>query len=337
LGKADGESFCRWFGVTEKGNFEGKNILNLIDNRLFEEENHEISALGRKLYEYRLRRTALHKDDKVLTSWNALMITAFSKAAMLLDIPRYLEAAKMAEQFIAKKLTEKSGRLLIRWRDGEAANLGQLDDYAFYALSLLELYDATFEIYYLQKALRITEEMIRLFADMDNGGFYMYASDSEQLISRPKEVYDGAMPSGNSVAAFVLARLALLTGNMKLQEASDRQLRFVTGASAAYPAGYGFSMLALTSALYQSSELVCVTSANEAPRELTELLREGYFPNLTVLVKTAENGSTLSDISPFTAEYPLPDDGSLYYLCRDKSCLAPIDNIQELKGHIMKE
>jgi len=335
LGKTEGEAFCRRFGISVSGNFEGKSIPNLIGNDSFEDEDGSISALCNKLYEYRLRRTSLHKDDKVLTSWNALMISAFARASFLLDDTSYLDAAKKAESFISKNLTDESGRLLIRWRDGESANLGQLDDYSFYALCLLELYDATFEICYLEKAMRISQEMLSLFEDPKNGGFYMYASDNEQLISRPKEVYDGAMPSGNSAAGLVLNRLSLLTGDKNLQDTADRQLRFISGAAGSYPAGHAFSMLALLSSLYQTSELVCVTSDNNPPLELVEFLRQNSNPNLTVLVKTPENETILSKISPFTAEYAIPEHGSLYYLCRNKSCLAPTDKIQDLKNQII--
>jgi len=332
LGKAEGKRFCEWFGITSEGNFEGKSIPNLINNSSFEREDSEVSALCERLYEYRLKRTSLHMDDKILTSWNALMISAFARAALLLGSKAYLETAIRAEKFISEFLTDKSGRLLVRWRDGEAANLGQLDDYAFYALSLIELYDATFDLSYLKKALEIAREMIRLFEDSENGGYYIYASDSEQLISRPKEVYDGAMPSGNSVAALVLNRLALLTGDKALNDAAERQLRFITGAAEAYPSGYAFSMLALISSLYPSLELICVSSGKEAPPELTEFLRKEPVLNLTVLVKTSENAKAVSEIAPFATEYPIPEQGSIYYLCRNKSCFAPTYSIQELKG-----
>ncbi|NLL45275.1 MAG: thioredoxin domain-containing protein [Clostridiales bacterium] len=334
LGKTEGEVFCRRFGISEDGNFEGKSIPNLIGNSFFEDESDEIRVLCKKLYEYRLRRTSLHKDDKILTSWNALMISAFARAALFLDNDSYLQAAKNAEAFISEKLTDDSGRLLIRWREGEAANLGQLDDYSFYALSLLELYDATFEASYLKKALSIVREMIRLFEDPENGGYYMYASDSEQLISRPKEVYDGAMPSGNSAAALVLNRLALLTGDGKLNEAADRQLRFISGSVGGYPTGHGFALLALTSSLYQSSELICASSGRDAPEELIEFLRKRSYPNLTTLVKTAENEPILSEILPFSAEYPIPENGSLYYLCRNRSCSSPTESIKELESQL---
>ena len=331
LGKAEGRRFCEWFGISSEGNFEGKSIPNLIKNSSFEDEDSGIWSLCEKLYEYRLKRTSLHKDDKILTSWNALMITAFAKAAFLLGNNTYLDAAVRAEEFISKYLTDETGRLLVRWRDGEAANLGQLDDYSFYALSLLELYNATFKLSYLKKALEIAREMMRLFEDREKGGYYIYASDSEQLISRPKEVYDGAMPSGNSVAALVLSRLANMTGDAALRGAAERQLRFISGVAEEYPSGYAASMLALMSSLYPTSELVCVTSDKDAPLELMEFLREDCKLNLTVLVKTSENEKALSDISPFTAEYHVPEQGNIYYICRDYTCQAPTYCIEELK------
>jgi len=331
LGKSEGRKFCERFGISGEGNFEGKSIPNLIENPSFEDEGPDISALCEKLYDYRLKRTSLHKDDKILTSWNALMISTLAKASFLLGEKSYLDAAVRAESFISEYLTDKTGRLLVRWRDGEAANLGQLDDYSFYALCLLELYNATFDASYLKKALRIAGETMRLFEDSENGGYYIYASDSEQLISRPKDVYDGAMPSGNSVAALVLGRLAQLTGDETIRTAADRQLRFISGAAGEYPSGSAFSMIALLGSLYPSMELVCVTSGREAPRELTDFLCEEPSLNLAVILKTSENSSLLSEVSPFTSEYPIPEKGSLYYLCRNNSCFAPTESIQEVK------
>lgn len=336
LGESDGVLICRWFGITEHGNYGGKNIPNLIENARFEEENLEIDTLCRKLYTYRMRRMQLHKDDKVLTSWNGLMIASLAKAARVLDDTRYLKSAQKAQLFIAKHLTDAAGRLRVRWRDSEAAYSGQLDDYAFYAFGLLELYEAEFEVDCLQEAIRIAELMIELFFDGKDGGFYLYAADSEELISRPKEIYDGAMPSGNSVAALVLGRLARLTGETKWQEARDKHLQFLASAMHGYPNGYSFSLLSFTEALYSSAELICVTSDGSPPAKLQTLLRHNKNLNLAVLVKTPGNETKLAQAAPFTDAYRIPQSGTDYYLCRTGACFSPVQDIESLQNMILQ-
>ncbi|WMJ82963.1 thioredoxin domain-containing protein [Oscillospiraceae bacterium LTW-04] len=336
LGEADGKRFCEWFGVTKQGNFEGLSILNLIENRRFEESDGQIEYLSRKLYDYRLSRVSLHKDDKVLTAWNGLMIAALARAGWLLNEAKYLNAAIKAQHFITKYLTDANGRLRLRWRDGESAHDGQLDDYAFYALALLALYQATFDAGYLSAAITTTEQMLTLFSDDTNGGFYRSASDAEQLIARTKEIYDGALPSGNSVAALVLCRIAALTGEAKWQQAADRQLRFVCGALSEYPAGHCVSLLALMTALFPGQELICTAADENGTEGILGFLRETPVWNLTVLVKTISNQHALEQVAPFTADYPLPEQGCAYYLCRNKACAAPVYSLAELKNLLLK-
>ncbi len=331
LGEGDAKRFGEWFGMTEKGNFEGKNILNLIGNPDFEENDARIAHWCQKLYYYRLSRVPLHKDDKVLTAWNGLMIAALARAGWLLNEPRYLDAAKKAQQFIARQLTDADGRLRLRWREGEAAHDGQLDDYAFYAFALLTLYQATLDADYLLTAIRTAEQIPALFEDATGGGFYRGAVDGEQLITRPKEVYDGALPAGNSVAALVLCLLAALTGEEKWQQVANRQLEFVSGALNDYPAGHCVSLLALTKALYPGQELICAAGNDNDIQALADFLRETPVMNLTVLAKTRRNQQQLEQAAPFTAEYPIPDRGCAYYLCRNHACAAPVYSLDSLK------
>lgn len=330
LGEADGAAFCDWFGITEHGNFEGKNILNLLDNPRYAENDVGIKELTHKLYTYRFNRTRLHKDDKVLTSWNALMIAALAKAGWLLDSPIYIQTAKNVHSFIKTALTDENGELKLRWREGEAANDGQLDDYAFYAYAMLELYKATYEAEYLQQAIGISERMTDNFGDAEQGGFFLYSRNSEQLINRPKETYDGAIPSGNSVAAVVLEQLSKLTGEIKWQQLSRRQLSFLTNAIEDYPAGHSMALLAVSQEVYSSFELVCVTAGKSIPQELTDYLRSTSTVNLTVLVKTPKNKGDLEKAAPFTASYPIPANGTVYYLCHNGACSSPTDNLSSL-------
>ena len=334
LGETDGDVFCRRFGIEEHGYFEGKSIPNLIACEAYEEDNQKISELSRTLYEYRLHRTSLHKDDKVLTSWNAMMIIALARAGRVYKNAEYLEAALKAEKFVSDNLMDSNGRLKIRWKDGEAAKDGQLDDYAYFGLALLELYGATFNVSYLTKAAQISEIMSELFCDEQNGGYFMYAKDAEQLITRPKPIYDGAIPSGNSAAAMFLNKLAKLTAEEKFIKAAEKQLEFVSAAASAHPASHSLSLLALMEAEYSCAELICVSAGNEVPLELTELISKKTFGNLSILLKTTENAEELKAVAPFTTEYQIPESGALYYLCRGRTCRKPVDKLEELENEL---
>ena len=329
LGGVDGLRFCQWYGITPEGNFEGKSIPNLLGQSQFDQDPEDMAALREQMYAYRLSRTALHRDDKVLTAWNGLAMAALAWAGLVLDEPWYLDAARQTAEFLAEKLTTSDGRLLARWRDGDAAHPGKLDDYAFLAYGLLELYSATFDASYLTRAVGLADCLLKLFFDGERGGFYPYASNGEQLLTRTKEAYDGAMPSGNSIAALVLFRLSRLTGEMRWREAADLQLSWLAGAAEGYPAGHSFAMLACLEELWPTAELVI--TAQKPPEELRGFLREAPRLGLTVLVKTQENAGTLAALAPFTKDYPIPAQGAQYYLCQGGACAQPVDSIPELK------
>ena len=329
LGGVDGLRFCQWYGITPEGNFEGKSIPNLLGQSQFAQDSEDMAALREQVYAYRLSRTALHRDDKVLTAWNGLAMAALARAGLVLDEPWYLDAARQTAEFLAEKLTTSDGRLLARWRDGDAAHPGKLDDYAFLAYGLLELYSATFDASYLTRAVGLADCLLKLFFDGERGGFYPYASNGEQLLTRTKEAYDGAMPSGNSIAALVLFRLSRLTGEMRWREAADLQLSWLAGAAEGYPAGHSFAMLACLEELWPTAELVI--TAQKPPEELRGFLREAPRLGLTVLVKTQENAGTLAALAPFTKDYPIPAQGAQYYLCQGGACAQPVDSIPELK------
>ena len=329
LGGVDGLRFCQWYGITPEGNFEGKSIPNLLGQSQFDQDPEDMAALREQMYAYRLSRTALHRDDKVLTAWNGLVMAALARAGLVLDEPWYLDAARQTAEFLAEKLTTSDGRLLARWRDGDAAHPGKLDDYAFLAYGLLELYSATFDASYLTRAVGLADCLLKLFFDGERGGFYPYTSNGEQLLTRTKEAYDGAMPSGNSIAALVLFRLSRLTGEMRWREAADLQLSWLAGAAEGYPAGHSFAMLACLEELWPTAELVI--TAQKPPEELRGFLREAPRLGLTVLVKTQENAGTLAALAPFTKDYPIPAQGAQYYLCQGGACAQPVDSIPELK------
>ena len=329
LGRGNAERFCQWYNITPTGNFDGKSIPNLLGQIDFNREPTEIVTLRELVYDYRLHRTALHRDDKILTAWNGLILAAFARAGLVLDEPRYLDAARRTADFLATHLTEADGRPIARWRDGNTAHPGKLDDYAFYAWGLLELYGVTFDSDYLVRVVELMDLLLKFFFDWEHGGFYPYASDGEQLLIRKKEAYDGAMPSGNSVAALVLSRLARLTGERRWRDAADLQLSWLAGAVQDYPAGYCFSMLAFQEELWTSTELVI--AAREIPKEWENFMREESRPGLSILMKTPESADKLARLAPFTKNYPIPEQGVRYYMCRNGTCDLPADSIEELK------
>ena len=333
LGDEQAGRLCEWFHITAKGNFHGNSIPNLLENSDWEEQNGDMDRICGELKDYRDQRTAPHKDDKILTAWNALMIAALARAAFVLGDPEYLRAAERAHAFLTQSLMDGSC-LFVRWRDGEAAYPGQLDDYAFYAYALLTLYEATFEPEYLLKCVRISERMLRLFFDEHDGGFYFYSKEGETLIDRPKECYDGAMPSGNAIAAVVLGRLYRLTGDPKWQTAGQTQLRFLSGVIQGYPMAHSVSLLAFLEALYPSSELLCVTADDAVPSELTEFLSGHALSNFSVLVKTPDNAPRLEAAAPFTQDYPIPESGTAYYLCQNGVCTKPVFNFKDLRNFL---
>lgn len=192
------------------------------------------------------------------------------------------------------------------------------------------MYEASFELFYLQESVRIARLMMELFFDYKSGGFYLYAWDSEQLITRPKEVYDGAIPSGNGAAALVLSRLGKITGESCWQEYLQKQLMFLGGNLGEYTAGYSFSLMAMEEVLFPSVELVCVLSNDSSVQEVRKALMKLYKPNLTVLIKTRENEEVLSKLVSYTLAYPIPETGIQCYLCENGACKAPVE-IEQLQ------
>jgi uncharacterized protein YyaL (SSP411 family) len=340
LENEDGSFLSEYFDITKEGNFEGFSIPNLIKATEFRSDNERIVRLCNKLYSYRLDRSKLHKDDKILTSWNALMITAYATAAKVFQNQDYVDVAKQAITFINASLTDKDGLLYVRYRDGDAANFGNIDDYAFLGMALLSLYDVTFELDYLKQAIDITDKMIELFWDDTYGGFFLSANDAEKLIYRPKEVYDGAIPSGNSVAGYVLQRLAHLTANAHYIQYSDKQLSFLAGQAKDHPAGHSFALIAFLGALYPSKEIVCVAHKGASAKannrdaseranyqELIEYMANHFEPNTVVLLKTEENAESLQKIVDYVEDYRITNDKTTYYVCENHNCTIPTNEL----------
>ncbi len=326
LGKEDAAGFCAWFGVEEAGNFAGRSIPQLLDNPRYAQP-YPADQLER-LARFRRQRLALHRDDKVLTGWNGLMIAALARGARVLGEERYLRAAQTARLFLKTRLTTPEGQLLRRWRDREAAGAGQLEDYAYYLWGLLELYAAHFSTQVLREAAALADRLLADFWDEERAGFYPTAHQGERLIARPKETYDGALPSGNAVAALALLRLGRLTAREEYRQAAQRQLAWLAGNLRDYPAGHTFALLALLEDMHPGRELVC-TAAEGAPAGLIALA-----DRVSALVKTGENSRALARLAPFTADYPVPETGEAYYLCQDGACQEPVHDLASLRRRL---
>lgn len=324
LGKEPGKQYCERFDITDRGNFEGKSIPNLLKEKDYEKEYRDLEEQKTRLLEYRRRRTRLHKDDKILASWNGMMIAALAKAAAVFGQESWLLAAVRAWNFVSEKMRDKGGRLFVRYRDKEAAGTGQLNDYAYLSWALIELYDCCYDANYLKEAAELAGRISELFEDKKGGGLYLYSSEAEQLIARPKDTYDGAVPSGNSVAGLVFTKLAALTAEKKWADARDRQLAFLAGEAGQYPMAAAFGLTAMAEVLYPSVEIIIVSSETKKQEQIRELLKNCPELNRTVLVKNRENKEELKETAPFVYEYPFIEEKTAVYVCTNGSCEKPI-------------
>lgn len=324
LGEDAGRHFCNCYDITDEGNFHGKSIPNLLLNNRWNFVPEGYDEYREKLRIYREERMPLFTDDKILTGWNGLMLMALSRAAWAFNDRRYLMEAKELASFMADRLYD-GGRLKARLCRGELRFDAQLDDCAFYALGLLELYRADFDPSHIAAAQALAEDILENFVD-EKGGFFRSSGEAEKLFIRPKEIYDGAIPSGNSAAAVLFSTLARLTGKSLWLEAYDKQQAFLCSACEKVPAGCAFGYLPMLTDVYGSRELVCALDSGEFPDALKAVLSR-YAPELTVLVKTPESASLLSDLAPFTAEMQPQDGKPAYYICQNGSCSLPVTEL----------
>ncbi len=342
LGAERAEWFCYRFGIEADGNvredphgeFTGKNILSESHSieetaahfgRSAEELARALEDAGRKLLAARSRRLRPHLDDKVLTAWNGLMISAFARAGSALADQRYTGAAQQAASFILEHLYDTgSGTLLRRYRSEDAAIPGFLDDYAFFAQALLDLYEANFDLRYLELAIRLTDRMRELFEDRGHGGFFSTAAGDSRLILRIKDDYDGAEPSGNSIAALNLLRLARMTGRQDYHDSADRVLAAFASRISAAPAGVPQMLAALEFRIAKPSQIVLVGEKHSPDLEELEREREDRFlPNTVVLLVDEESRSTLASWVPGIAEMRKLDGRAAAYVCEDFTCQLP--------------
>jgi uncharacterized protein YyaL (SSP411 family) len=333
LSRLAGERVARLLGATPKGNWEGTNVL-WIPEPLDAEGEAAVSAARPVLLRAREGRNRPATDDKILASWNGLAISAFAEAGRALEEPRYVEAAVGAAEFVLAELRGPGGRLHRSWREGPSSIPGFLDDHAMMAEACLTLWETTFELRFIREARRLADEMLRLFRDHDGGGFFQTASDAEALVIRPKELVDNAVPSGNSVAAEVLQRLALLTGEEEYERAGVSALRLVRDHLARAPDGFGHALCALD--LYLSPVREVAIVGDPAGEDTARLVREvhgRFLPHRVLAVAAPGDSEAEADVALLRDRPPL-DGKATAYVCERFVCQRPVTDPGDLVAQL---
>lgn len=336
LGENEGRRFCKYFNINVKGNFEGRSIANLVGTNIPEHEIKFIEDCKAKLFSFREKRIHPHKDDKILTSWNGLMIAALALGGRVFHNRKYILAAEEAVEFISENLTGDKGRLLTSYREEKASVTAFLDDYAFLIWGLIELYQVDYKPEYLQKAVELNEDILKYFWDNVQGGLFVYGSDSEQLITRPKEIYDGAIPSGNSVSALNLIRLARLTGEFKYEEKAHQLLKTFGGEIESFPKAYAFSLMSLLFLNEKGKEIIISTEGDRSSAdEILEVLDDNFMP-FTVSILYSPEKRSIKSVIPFIEDYSSNSGKATAYVCSKSSCKSPVTELDDFKRLIFK-
>ena len=353
LGESDGSLFGEVYNFSKEGNFReestghstGRNIPHLTNtiekvaqNRGMEplELRAKLEKMRQKLFDIRDKRIHPLKDDKILTDWNGLMIAAFAKGAQILDDESYTNVARKAADFVMENLKDKDGKLLKRYRGGKAALPAHLEDYSFFSWGLLELYEATFDVKYLSESLHLTEMMTDLFWDEDNGAFFFTAYDGEEQIVRTKELYDGAIPSGNSVAALVLLRLGRITGESKYENMAATIGKIFSENVEKSPTAYTQLLSAVDFGIGPSYEIVVVGDRlSEDTQSMLRHIQESFLPNKVVILKPSDSQQKeVVRIAPFTKTQIAMNGKATAYVCQNYACESPTTNITEMMSSL---
>jgi len=349
LGKEDGNLFLKVYNFEEDGNFKdqatqkktGRNIphlkksitelaseLKISTKELIE----KLEIMRVKLFEKRKTRIHPHKDDKILTDWNGLMIAAFAKAGRILENEEYTTASEKALNFIIENLETDSGRLMHRYREGEIAINGMIDDYAFMIWALLELYETTFNVEYLKKALQYNDKMIEHFWDKNKGAFFFTPDDGEELIVRKKEIYDGAIPSGNSVALLNMLRISRITMDLTLEEKAVQMNKLFSTIIEQSLLAFTLFLSALEYAFGPSFEVVIVGEFEMTDTtDMLKALRSVYVPNKVVLfLPSDEEKPEISNVTDFVLYKSTKNGKATAYVCINRFCKFPTNDIDKM-------
>ena len=343
----EAEVFARAYNVTRVGNptreYQNNdtkdNVLHKdestdkiaaeVEMTVAELQNLLTTSIGR-LSKRRERRVRPHRDDKVLTDWNGLMVVAYARAARVFKNKEYEISAVRALEFILNKMVQSEGRLYHRFRDGEAAVDGFLDDYAFLVWGLIELYDATLDARYVQVAMDVAAVMIDQFWDEIDGGFFFSGKDSEEVVARKKEAYDGALPSGNSVAMLDLLKLSHMTGDLDLERKANRIARRFAEDVTSIPEAHTHLLSALDFAFGPSKEVVIAGGPEKSDTtEMIDALRTEFLPNVVVILSTGQ-GEPSGPLERALTDKPRKDDRATAYVCSNYSCKQPTTDLKSM-------
>jgi uncharacterized protein YyaL (SSP411 family) len=331
LGDTNATLFCDYYNVTEAGNFEGKNILNVtraledvaVANRVTIADLQEsLSHSRRALFEQREARVKPDRDEKIITAWNGMMLASFSEAGVILNRPDYTNAARRNAEFVLTNL-RRDGLLLRTFKDGVARFNAYLEDYAFLIDGLVTLFETTGEFRWLQEALALTDRMVEEFWDHHNGGFFFTGKSHENLIVRSKDYFDNATPSGNSVAAGVLLRLAILSGKESYRDLALAIFRETVDTVRRYPSAFGYTLSAMDFLLSTPKEVAIIgRDAGEIRPMLQEVWR-AYLPSKVVASGLADDSQAPAAV-PLLQNRPLVNGLATAYVCENYTCKQPV-------------
>ena len=334
----DAEAFCLYYGVTQGGNFEMKNILNIpkepseVASALrisIDKLEETIAKCRKKLLAERNKRVKPARDGKVLASWNGLMLSSISEAARVLGREDFLGAAEDNAEFILSSMV-KDGRLLHVWKDGTAKINGYLEDCAFFAQGLIELYQCTFNPEWLAEAQKLANIILDRFEDRTNGGYYDTSDDHEQLIARPRSFFDSAVPSGGSVAVQVMLKLFAYTGDAKFSKSAENALKSAGAQIENYPTGLTNWLIALDNLLNPPKEVAISGSLEaEATKKMLSVIWETYRPDVIVALQPA--GKDYSQIIPLLKDRVQLKRETTVYVCKNFTCELPTTDPEKMR------
>ena len=345
LGPKQGKQFAEIFGFKDEGNFHdeatrqltAKNIpyLKTKLSRYAKKNDIDLESLNKTIENNRLalfnqREQRIHplKDNKILTDWNGLMIAALANGGKILKDETYTKAAEKAANFILTNLKDDDGRLFKRYRNGSAGLQPHIDDYAFFIWGLLNLYETSFDTRYLRSAIDLAETMVSDFLDKESGGFFIGPENGEKLIVRAKDSYDGAIPSGNAVAAMSCTRLSKFTGDMKWEDiAQNTFLAFSEGINRV-PSAHS-SMLTSFMFGQENPKEIVVVAKEKSPEAITLVrkIQDIYIPHSIIIFKELNNDAELDKIAPWTSMHDTIDDKITFYVCENFACKRPTTDL----------
>ncbi len=299
-----------------------KRTSDVDEKSITTDHSGKMESIRKKLFTQRKKRIHPHKDDKILTDWNGLMIASLARGAQVFDEPEYTQAALRAMEFITRTMQTREGRLLHRYREGQAAIAGNLDDYSFLIWALLELYEATFDASHVMKALEYQSHLFARFRDERSGGFFFTPDDAETLLIRPKELYDGAIPSGNSVAYLNALRLSRITGDAAVGEQADLIYRTFGAPVKEMPSAFSQFLCGLDFALGPSSEVIISGDMNrEDTREMLGKLRRSFVPNkIVVFLPEGPSRHAIDTLAPYAKSYSCVNGQATARVCSNYRC-----------------